>query len=143
MTTKKCKKGYILREGYVRKGHVRKGSTKGKRKGSYVDKTKVPPSCVPDKGKKGKTKKKDKILPKLDEKVSLSAFGYSIHKSDASRQLALRKASDAPKSNPLKVLRRLNLIRNYQADENAKKIMSEDVEYMKEQYAKFKENHRM
>ena len=137
---KKCPKGEIKKDSYVRKGYYRKPYTRSdgiRVKGSYISRTKVPSTCVPDKGKKGKTSKKDKVLPKPGKKLSLSRFGYSTDKSTKVRQEALTKASKHPKYNPLEVLRRLNLIRNYQSEEDNKKIMSKDVEFMSKYYKKY------
>ena len=130
-----CPKGQIKRTSYNRKGHTRKAYTRsdGTRvKGSYVDKSKVPVTCVPDKGAPGKTPSSKKVLPKPGKDISLSRYGYSVHKSKSQRQAALKKA--AQKTKPLKVLRRMNLLRNYQADAANKKAMSEDVEFMKDMY---------
>lgn len=109
-----CPKGEILRKGYSRKVHT--GKT-----------IKVPPTCINDRGKPGKG---PKTLPDLDEDYHLGDFGYSTKKSETARRKALRDASEDWGAKT--VLRRLNLIRNKTArEEPARKIMAEDVEYMK------------
>lgn len=140
--SKKCPKGQIRRKAhskksYLRRSYKRKDGTRVK--ASYVDRAKVPSTCVPDKGAKGKTPLSRQVLPKLRKDISLRRHGYSVHKSAAARHTALDKASTI--HNPLKVLRHLNLARNYQADEDAEKIMSRDVNYMKKKYAHYKERH--
>lgn len=86
--------------------------------------------------------KKRKLLPELNKKVSLKKHGYRVKKSASSRQQSLRKASRAYGTLP--VLRRINLIRNYSKKYKDKyKIMSNDVEYMKHQYADEKKKNKV
>lgn len=130
-----CPPGKILRKGFSRKAHSRKSyqrKNSSKVKKSFVRRSEVPSTCVPDTGAPGKTPESRKILPKLGTEVSLRKYGYSTKKSSAQRQKSLKRAS--AKFGPLKVLRRLNLIRNYQPDPNAKEIMGEDVTYMSDYY---------
>lgn len=134
-----CPKGQIKRSSYTRKGHTRKSYTRkdGTRvRGSYVDRAKVPSGCVEDTGAPGKTPKSKQVLPKPGKEISLSRHGYSVHKSESKRHAALKKAAE--KTKPLKVLRRLNLLANYQANDDAKETMREDVEFMKKVYAQHK-----
>lgn len=121
-----------------RSAHIRKGYTKSS--GIKVAQTYVSATCVPDKGKPGKTPLSAQVLPKLGKELSLTKYGYSTRRPSADRHKALMSASRD--NDPLKVLRRLNLIRNYQADEVAKRKMSSDVNYMKNQYAKYKETRK-
>lgn len=136
-----CPPGRILRKGFTKKAHSRRSYSRRsfkratgtivpatKVRGSYVSRTYVPPTCVPDKGKPGKTPARLRILPKPEKEVSLRRYGYSTHKSEAVRHKALKKASQIHGYH--KVLRRLNLLRNFQADPNAKDIMSKDVKFM-------------
>ncbi len=116
--SKKCSKGKIRRKGYTTK--------KG---------TRVKSTCVPDKGKKGKSKK---VLPKPSGKLSLRKHGYSTKKKAKARRASLRKASRQKGEDELKVLRHLNLIRNYQSNEKTKKVMSSDVKWLSKQYKKSK-----
>lgn len=111
-----CKKGELRKKSYTKK-----------------DGTRVKSTCIKDKGKPGKGKK---TLPKLGDEMHLSKFGYTTKAPVKKRKSSLRKASK--KHGSLPVLRRLNLIRNYQADKVAKEIMSKDVEYMKSLYKKSK-----
>jgi len=73
--------------------------------------------------------------------LSLRKFGYGVNKSETQRRKSLRKASE--KFGSLKVLQRLNLIRNKQPRNNSKRskgqnIMSEDVKYMSRYHKKNK-----
>lgn len=145
-----CSRGKIERAPYVRKAHSRKAHSRSAYKtasgtkvastyvkGSYVDKTYVPKTCVPDKGKHGKTPLEERVLPKPGKELSLSRYGYSTDLSKELRHKALMSASRD--NDELVVLRRLNLLRNYQADAKAKKRMSDDVEFMKKAYVVYKE----
>lgn len=113
-----CPQGYITRNAYIRKS--KKGSIR------------VSKGCTPDKGKPGKTRLNQRVLPKPSKDRSLTKYGYTVHKSDDSRKKALREASSV--YGELAVLRRLNLIRNYQSEEKNKKKMSKDVDYMSKKY---------
>ena len=136
-----CPEGEIMRKGYYRKGHERKSYKKKSKsrsqkrisiKGSYVDRTWIPRTCVPDKGKPGKTPKSARILPKPGKEVSLRRYGYATSLPARQRKKALKRTAE--KHGYLKTLRRLNLLRNYQADPHARKIMDEDVLRMSEMY---------
>lgn len=133
-----CPKGKIRRVSYSRKGYTRKAYTnkKGSRVHSArISRTRVPSACVKDTGKPGKTPSYKKVLPKPSKNMSLSKYGYSTHKSASIRRQALKKASG---NKPLPVLRRLNLLANYQADPTAKAAMREDVEFMSNFYKQYK-----
>ena len=135
-SNQKCKSGQIEKIGYHRKGYYRKEYYR--KNGTfvpaiYINESNVRPTCIKDVGKPGKG---PKILPRLDDKLHLSDYGYSIRRSDKERHRALRKASNY--NDPLMVLRRLNLIRNYQYIPNNKDIFTSDVEYMKELYREYK-----
>ncbi len=88
--------------------------------------------------KMGRTKSgKLKVLPPIDNQdIHLSDYGYSLDKTKAQRKTSLKRASK--KEGTLKVLRRLNLIRNYTAVKANKEKMSQDMEFMKNQYKKSK-----
>jgi len=78
-----------------------------------------------------------KLLPKPDRNIHLSKYGYKTDKNTQSRQSSLKKASD--KMGTLPVLKRLNLIRNItRPDLSVKKVLGQDVEYMKKIYEKEK-----
>jgi len=135
----KCGPGKIKRSAYNRKAHERKSYSKTDRAGnvirirsSYVSRAHVDPACVPAKGKAilrgSKTPKAERILPKIGKEIDLHSFGYGTHVASKKRQSALEKASK--KFGDLKVLRHLNLIRNYQADPSAKKVMSTDIVFL-------------
>jgi hypothetical protein len=107
-----CPKGQIKRASYKKVGQKRVSS-----------------KCIEDMGKPGKG---PYTLPKLSDDMHLSRFGYSLDKPEKQRRLSLKKASK--KNKTLKVLRRLNLIRNYTAVAENKKKLSRDVDYMKRLY---------
>lgn len=98
----------------------------------------VPSACVPAKSKTGKkTPKSKRILPKVGKETKLRKYGYALNKPALSRHRALRKASK--KEGSLKVLRHLNLIRNFTpgVTEPANKAkFAKDVEYMSHLHAK-------
>jgi len=137
-----CPSGKIERAAYTRKGYQRKSYSKnsGSKKRSYISRAYVPKSCVPAKGKAirrgSKTPEREKVLPKIGKELHLRKYGYATNKSDAVRQAALRAASKD--NTELIVLRHLNLIRNYQADPEAKRIMGKDIKYMSAKYAQTK-----
>ena len=118
-----CPKGKIQRDAYTRRNS----------KGNLI---KVDKTCVPDKGKPGKTPESQKVLPEPGDLISLSKYGYSTSKGVQSRHDALIAATRD--FDNLKILRRLNLLRNYQSDAAAKERMSDDVEFMKRTYARSK-----
>lgn len=114
-----CPNGKIRRKSYTRSN------------GTYV-----PSTCVKDMGKPGRTPKRKRILPTPSDDIHLSDFGYSTKCKREQRRLSLLKASG--EYDTLAILRRLNLLRNYQSNDETKKIMSSDVEYMKKIYKKNK-----
>jgi hypothetical protein len=133
----KCPSGMIEKEGYTRKGHIRKSYTRKdgtKVSAAIVSETDVPPVCVKDVGKPGKG---PKILPKPRNEIKLHTYGYSTKKTDAQRHEALKDA--AHDFGLLKVLRRMNLLRNYQSVPSVKAVFNRDVEYLKKQYSKEKD----
>lgn len=137
-----CPRGKILKKSHSKKSHIRRSYKKkdGTRvKASYVSRTQVPATCVPDKGAPGKTPPSRQVLPKFQKEISLRRHGYSVHKSATDRHKALDKATR--KHDPLKILRHLNLARNYQADKDAKEVMEKDVRYMSRQYTQYKKKH--
>uniref|UniRef100_A0A6G6ABV3 N-acetyltransferase n=1 Tax=Borely moumouvirus TaxID=2712067 RepID=A0A6G6ABV3_9VIRU len=133
----KCRSGEILRKGYHRKGFERREFVRSNGTivpASYIPETYVPPTCVKDMGKPGKG---PKILPTPRGDIHFRDYGYDVHKPDRERQQALIDASND--YNPLTVLRRMNLIRNYQPVPENKERMSRDVEFLSNYYAKIKE----
>ena len=131
---KNCGPGKIMREPYVRKSYWRNAYTRAD--GVHIPRTRVaestvPATCVLDMGNVGRG---EKVLPKPGNIIHLSAFGYSIRKSKGQRQKALLQASE--RYGMLKVMRRLNLLRNFQPIPKNKQLFSEDVEYLKRQYQK-------
>lgn len=147
--SKKCSPGYIKRKSFQRKSflrrsHSRKGYTTktGKKvppttvSTSYVNRSSIPNTCVPDKGKRGKTPESEKVLPTPGREISLRSFGYSVYDTTNNRQHSLVDAAEA--HNPLTILRRLNNLRNLQPEPDVKRIMSRDVEFMKKYYSQYK-----
>lgn len=138
-----CPKGKIRRSSYNKKAHLRRSykRSSGKRVGSsYVSRTYVPSTCVRDTGKPGKTPSRQRILPPIGKKNSLRRHGYSTKKSASQRHTALDKAAN--ESNPLEVLRRLNLVANYTAKPNVENVLRRDVRYMSKKYKQYKQNSR-
>lgn len=136
MSKNKCGPGQIEKKGYYRKGYQRKSFTK--KDGTvipptYVSAAIVGPTCIKDVGKPGKGPKN---LPMPGKEIHLSKYGYGIHKSQAQRRAALRAASND--YNTLVILKRLNLLRNFQGIPENKEIFSSDVEYMKKLYSKIR-----
>lgn len=137
MPAKKCPSKTITRKAYVRKN--------SRAKTSKTRLVKVKRACVPDVGKPGKTPKAKRTLPNLKGDVHLRKYGYGVHKSDKVRHNSLARASQD--TDPLVVLRHLNLIRNKVPSrsssrkgasknlEKNKSILSQDVAWMRGYYA--------
>jgi len=129
-----CPTGEILRSGYTRKAYSRI-SKSGSR--SRVERSKVSPTCILDRGKPGKGPK----LFKVTKPGLLRDEGYSLKRSTMSRRHAIDQAI---KKSPLgedngrrEVLRHLNAIRNYRSYNKKSadyKEMSDDVNYIKNKY---------
>lgn len=77
-----------------------------------------------------------KMLPKPDDYFHLSDDGYNTFKSKLARQSSLRKS--ATKHGSLKVMQRLNLIKNLSRQSKSKNIMKKDVDYLKKLYSREK-----
>jgi hypothetical protein len=120
-----CPKGKILRKGSKVAGYTRSDGTVVK---SYYRKA----ICVKDTGKPGKTKAKDKVLP-VPKKGNLSQYGYKNVKnlSTIKRHQALKKAIN--EEGPTPIIKRLNLIANYNKNTNPKfyKILRDDIMWIK------------
>lgn len=133
-----CGPNEIERVGYSRKAYKRKEYVKSNGTvvpATHVSSSWVPPTCIKDKGKPGKGKK---ILPTPNDKMHLTFYGYSIYAPKKKRHTALIAA--AKDNNILEVIRRVNLIRNLNADTNAKKIFKEDLDYMKGMYSNIRKS---
>lgn len=120
-----CSRGKIKRKAHWRSGYINKDGTK-------VQGTHVKPSCV--NYRSNSTKKR--LLPQPDKDISLSSFGYNVHKSVGKRREALMKASQVYGIKAVKD--RMNLIRNLQSIPENKKIFTNDVEYMKKMYLPYR-----
>jgi hypothetical protein len=115
------------------RGKIRRSSYKKK------DGTSVKSTCVPDKGKKGKTPERLKVLPKFSGKLHLSQYGYSTEKLARDRRSSLKRASK--KEGDLPVLRHLVLARNYsKSNKPVYQIMNKDIKYLSREYKKTKKN---
>ncbi len=78
-----------------------------------------------------------KKLPQPNKIIHLKDDGYSTHKSKNIRHKALSRSSQ--KHGSLKIMRRLNLIRNLSKNNSKQKlIMTDDVEYLKKLYQREK-----
>jgi len=95
--TPHCKKGQIMREGYIRKSFTRKS-------GVHISGYEVAPKCIKATGLSKKRGKKGKQLFVL-QKGELTKYGYHHDLSDEQRHDALKKALDETK--PLSVYRKL------------------------------------
>lgn len=127
--SKKCPKGYIMREGYKKesyKSHSKKGDSI-KVKSSWTK-----PKCI--KSQTGKSEKGKKLIVIMAKDV-LGKYGYDSVKSLSSseRRNALRKALKEIK--PLSVYRRLVALStlNKGKDSVLAKILKEDSEWIKTQ----------
>lgn len=114
-----CPKGKIRRKSYTRQD------------GTYVRST-----CVPDKGKPGKTRASNKVLPKPIP-GELSKYGYSNIKNTLAgkrRKALTRAVKDAGYAT---IVRRVNLIANYNKLSNPRvhKIMRSDITWMQKNLA--------
>ncbi len=81
--------------------------------------------------------KKAKTLPPINHDISLRKYGYSLQNTKDVRSKSLKRASKS--YGTLKVLRHLNLVRNYSSSVpiNYKKL-SNDVNFMKKEYSRSK-----
>jgi hypothetical protein len=127
--SKKCPKGYIMREGY-KKASFKSHSKSGKKtsvKGSWTA-----PSCI--KSVTGKSEKGKKLITIIDKDV-LGKYGYNniVSMSQNQRHKALRKAINTNK--PLSIYRRLIAIAtlNKNKDKKLYKILREDATWIKTQ----------
>ena len=113
-----CGPGQIRRASYTRKD------------GSHVKST-----CVPDKGKPGKTPASQKVLPKPKPGL-LTNKGYRANKSAEARHKALDKVIKERGESPLSVFRHLNLIANYTTTSNpeAHAVYKRDMTWIKNKY---------
>jgi len=107
---------------YSRKAHSRRLSN-----GSviHVKRSIVPSHLTIDKGSPGHGKQ---VLPKPGNKLHLRKYGYSVANTVAKRRRSLSKAGR--EEGELAVIRRLNLLRNYQATPDVKEKMSKDIKWL-------------
>ncbi len=127
--SKKCPKGYIMREGYKRasyKSHSKSG------KKTSVKSNWTAPSCI--KSVVGKSEKGEKLIVIIDKDV-LGKYGYNniTVMKQTDRHRALRKAIKANK--PLSIYRRLIAIAtlNKNKDKKLYKVLREDAAWIKTQ----------
>ncbi len=127
--SKKCPKGYIMREGYKRasyKSHSKSG------KKTSVKANWTAPSCI--KSVTGKSEKGAKLITIIDKDV-LGKYGYNNVKAmtKSERHTALRKAIQANK--PLSIYRRIIAIAtlNKNKSKSLYKILREDADWIKTQ----------
>lgn len=115
----KCPSGKIRRVGYVRKDGVRVAST-----------------CVPDKGKPGKTSASRKVLPK-PVSGNLSMFGYSNVKNTPAEQRRKALTRAVKSAGYATIIKRINLIANYNklSNPHVHQIMRNDIKWMQKNLA--------
>jgi hypothetical protein len=111
----KCPKGKILRSAYTRK-----------------DGTHVAATCVPDKGKPGKTPAADKVLPKLKPGM-LGQFGYHDVKNLTLKERHAALTKSVQNAGYATTIRRLNAVANYDklSDPVAHKIFRADMNWVR------------
>lgn len=82
--------------------------------------------------------KKKSILPKLDDNIHLSNYGYSLKNNKEKRKVSLKKASKDAGS-VLPILKRTVLIANYSKSnqKNHDKLIN-DINFLKSEYKKEK-----
>ena len=126
---KSCPPGKIRRKGSKVKSYTRKDVKKVKAK-------KRRSVCVPDKGKKDKTKASKRVLPKL-KPDGLGKYGLkNLEKMKvSSRMKSYEKAIKAEGYAP--IVRRLNVLANYTKRSNPKfhKLIKSDMIRIKKQLA--------
>lgn len=130
-----CRRGEIVRKGYVRKGYRRSDGTRVKR-------AVVGPVCIPDRGKPGRG---PKVLPKLQKGV-LGQYGYhdvasmtvgERHEAlDRAVRGMTRKEGRGKHAAALKLFRRLNVVVTYNKRTNPRVagIFRRDRDYVKNKY---------
>ena len=130
--SKKCKKGYIKREGYK----VKKDSKKDSKK---IKEYWVEPKCIKSQVNRSTKGNKDIVII---EKDVLKKFGYSDikDKNITDRKKSLKKA--ITKIKPLSVYRRLVAISTLNKNRNPKlyRILQEDIKWLKTVLEKLKAN---
>ncbi len=115
----KCPKGKIERIGYT---YTKKSTKKT---------VKVNPTCVEDKGKKGKGPKLITI-PKYDVGL-LSDYGYSLHQNHEDRIKAIKKSLKT--HSMLKILKHLNALRTLQkSNEKYYNKLDKDLKWVQSHY---------
>lgn len=131
---KGCPPGMEKRKGYVRRSFIRNST------GTPVKGTKVPATCVPDRGAKGRAwKLKNKTLGiGALKKGELKIFGYSSKKSEAVRHTSIRKAADSYGALPVE--RKLNALAVYNSKRSPilSNIFKQDSLYAAKLYKKTK-----
>ncbi len=117
-----CKKGEILKKGYIRKTYIKKNGTK-------VHKAIVTSFCVKDTGKSGQTISEYKVI-KINKHDLLAKYGYNTKISSKERFNALIKASSH--YTYATVFKRLNAIRTLsKANKRLFDIYTTDLNNMK------------
>lgn len=112
-----CGRGRIRRSSFLRKSrHSRR-------------RTRVKSACVPDKGRRGKTPKSKRVLPKLTP-GKLGKYGYHHvkEKSAGARRFALTQAVKHEGYAP--IIRRLNVIRTYNKNDPVFDLYNSDIKWM-------------
>lgn len=117
-----CPKGQIKRASYKRKSYKKKDST-------IVKATRVPATCIIDRGNPGRGVK----LYEVTKPQLLRSYGYSTDESYEDRKISLKRAMTH--EDPLEVLRHLNAIRTLQrANPEIYNKMDKDMKYIQVEY---------
>ena len=110
-----CKKGEILRTGYITKNNV-----------------KVKPTCIKDQGKPGKGPKLI-VIPKEDIGL-LDKYNYTLKNNYEERIKSLKKANK--ELSKLKVLRYINALRTLQkSNEKYYNKLDRDMKWLQKNYS--------
>jgi len=131
--TKGCPPGMVKRKGFIRSSFM-------KSNGTPVMGSKIPNTCIPDRGSKGRAwKLRNKTLGIGPlKKGELKIFGYSASKSQPVRYSAIRKAAKAYGALPVE--RKLNALAVYNRKRN--RVMADEFKadslYAATLYAKSK-----
>lgn len=124
-----CKSGYILRKSSRVKSYTKKDGTrvKGSRRASV---------CVPDKGKKGKTKASQKVLPKLKQ-GGLGKYGLKNLESMKVSERMEKYEKAIKKEGYADIVGRLNVLANYTKRSNPKfhDLVKKDMARIKKKFA--------
>lgn len=127
-----CKKGKILREGYVRTSYHKKCTTCPSKK-TRVNATVVPPKCIKDRGSKGKS---EKMIVLLMHNLRKCGYTNVESLSKAKREKYLKKCIS--RYGHVYIIKELNAryVLNKRTNPKSAKIFKEDQKWVSGLYAK-------